>query len=248
MSIPPIVSPGTTLQRLVLPNFSGVAGNALRVSSVDGVLASLEWFAPVETFSTLVTGGNNIFLVTPPADANDLARFQFESHSGPSGDNFGVVRLLANSEEGVILSARQNGIGAQQYSLEVSPDGFNVDGQAAFRAAISAVETFDTNITGGQSAFQVVPPVNAAGFANFFFASHSGPAGDNFGTTFINAEAETGILMASDSGHITMRAGARALAATPTGYDVTHPAEFREAIKTPSRDEALYYAIALGGI
>lgn len=99
----------------------------------------------VETFSTLVTGGLNNFQVTPPADVNGFANFFFNSHSGPSLDDFGIVRVVANPEDGIILLAQQNGVGSQQYAIQIAPTGFYVEGRDDFRRAIEAIgNSFDT--------------------------------------------------------------------------------------------------------
>ena len=41
--IPPVVEPGDVLQRLRMPNAAGVVGKAIRVASVSGNTAQLEW-------------------------------------------------------------------------------------------------------------------------------------------------------------------------------------------------------------
>lgn len=83
MSIPPIVSPGTTFQRLALPNSAGVAGNALRVSAVSGVLASLEWFTPVDSTNPDWNPTGNLFTIGTTANSQ---RIRLRRHFVSAGD------------------------------------------------------------------------------------------------------------------------------------------------------------------
>ena len=41
--IPPVVQPGDVFQRVRMPNAAGLAGESVRVASVSGDLAQLEW-------------------------------------------------------------------------------------------------------------------------------------------------------------------------------------------------------------
>ena len=126
-------TPSGVVTELVFPNTS---------ISIAGGVGTL---SVVPAFSTNVTGDTNTLEVTPPADASDFARFNFISHSGPTLDDFGLVKLSADPEEGVLIYAQQNGLGSQQYALSVTPSGFVVQGQSNFRTAIDAAAASHTH-------------------------------------------------------------------------------------------------------
>jgi len=204
----------------------------------------------IKSFNTNITGDINRFLVEPPIDATDYAKFDFSTHSGISGENFGNAFIYCNPEEG-FKAYTKNG----QSTLEAYGTTFSVDPTSIryvvshpkeFRQAISAVGSFETNITGGVSSFQVFEPSTNEEEASFYFASHSGPNGNNYGSVLLYASPEEGVGMQARTNVV----GAKiySFRAIATGYDVSEPAAFRQAIKAPSQDEAMYYAIALGGI
>lgn len=55
-----------------------------------------------ELFDTIITGSNNRFIVTAPASNAQNAVFDFISHSGPSGSNFGELTLAMSAQLGLL--------------------------------------------------------------------------------------------------------------------------------------------------
>jgi hypothetical protein len=102
------------------------------------------------SFSTNITGANNVFAVTPPNSAAEFASLSFQSHSGPSGDDFGTAIISANAEEGIALSSTSNVVlTSGVFSIQVTSAGYVVSNPSEFRTAISAAAASHThgNIT-----------------------------------------------------------------------------------------------------
>jgi hypothetical protein len=92
-----------------------------------------------ETFSTNITGANNSFVVIAPNSAAEFASLSFQSHSGPSGDDFGTAFISASAEEGIALSSTSNVVlTSGVFSIQVTSAGYVVSNPSDFRTAISA--------------------------------------------------------------------------------------------------------------
>jgi hypothetical protein len=126
--------------------------NDVAWSKVTGTPTTLAGYGitnAVTSFDTNITGGRNAFIVEAPPSAGQQANFLFESHNGPSGDDFGIVYLVANAEEGIQLFAKGNGVSDPSYSLSILPTGYAVTQASNFRTAIDAAASTHThgNIT-----------------------------------------------------------------------------------------------------
>jgi hypothetical protein len=98
-----------------------------------------------ETFSTLITGNLNVFVVEAPTISGQQANFFFQSHNGEADSNFGIASIVANAEEGVQIFAKGNGLSDPLYNIQVFAGGYAVAQPAAFRTAISAAEASHTH-------------------------------------------------------------------------------------------------------
>lgn len=221
----------------------GYAERFIEIGSTGWVVSEPEAFRTAisaqETFNVTNAAGNQIFNVLS-GGSGDASLF-FRSTDSVNG--YASIDVACDSEEGFVVTQSDallqvNGtyvsIGFGPYTLGSNETGYFVSDPAAFRQAISAVETFVASDANGTNSFQVVSDPNSYSYLVFQSAA-TVLSGESFPTITMSIDCETGFAVAQGSsllriGELGVQLSGLQIELDATDYIVNNADGFREAI------------------